>query len=218
MKNLMILLTLIFSLFLIITSCSDEIIDNSSNDCEKQFNLVNDAFIRCQPTEDVAKAFIAYKEGIGCDIYTQKISDNSQKCEDNLSSLLCNDVNKIKTVDDIDSSLGCFDFLKKTKKDACIENYKRYCSSSFYECGEGALSGICDDAKNIYGSSESREIDFDESKLDTFCKTAVNANQEVEISDFFNVTCPRYRDDLDCATVPEIDFRNDDWKNFCGDE
>jgi len=221
MKNLTILITLILSLFFITTSCDSGGTTGEADtrdDCFIEMEGVARAFKRCNTPENIVNSFSEYENKIGCNIYSKLQSDNWQTCSDALRELSCEDVNKITTVDDIDSSLGCFDFPRKTKKEVCAENYKSYCSSSFHECGESALTGICDEAKNIYGSSESREISFDDTKLDNHCKTRTDANEEIEMSDFFNETCFRYRNNLECNSVPEFDFRNDDWKTQCSQE
>jgi len=207
-------LILVLSLFLITTSCDNggsTISDESGvNNCREESSYISDLYKKCGQEIEF---------DVFCKIYENDGATGSYEsylnCTNNLDNLSCDDLAEIETVNDIDSSLGCFDFPKKTKKDACVENYKNYCSSSFYECGETALTGICDDAKNIYGSSESREIDFDKSKLEAFCKTTVNGSTEIEMSDLFNETCSRYRDNLECNSVPEFDLRNDDWKTQC---
>ncbi len=217
-KNLTTLLTLLLSLFLITTSCDNGgYIDASTIDqCGEQHSKIVLMLEKCEINVSNNSLYKEYASfGDICKVYQTVSSDKNDLCRSNIEALTCNDVSALNTVDKLNSIDGCFDFPKKTKKEVCVENYKSYCKSSFYECGESALRGICDDAKNIYGSSESREISFDETKLESYCKTRSDASTEIEKSDLFNQTCSRYRENLDCATVPEFDFRNDNWKTQC---
>ena len=215
MKKLIILITLTF----IILSCSSSENSKKVNECTEQYFALEREISKCNLEETNNTLYIEYsKLNNQCKIYQNVASDKNTLCMNNIEALTCEDVAKFKTIQDINGVEGCFDFPKKTKKQACVENYDSYCRSSFYECGKTALKGICDDTKSIYGTEQSREISFDDSQLENFCNTTVNGSEEIEMGDFFSETCSNYRNNLDCSSVPEFDFRNDDWKTQCSQE
>jgi len=119
---------------------------------------------------------------------------------------------KTKKLEEID---GCMQMNKITKKEICVSNYVQYCTQSFYECGESGLKGYCNEIKNIYGNSESKEISFDETKLNNYCSGIADANEDTTQEDSFSQVCVNYRDNLECDSVPELDFISDNWSTQC---
>jgi hypothetical protein len=212
MKNLIILLILSMTFFA--TSCVETTSSELENPCVLEELAVVTKTRDCNVNNSTLADETIYQQ-LTCQLYsvTQE-SVTHDSCINNLELLTCEEFVNMDSVQGFED-LGCFNYPKGTKKDACAINYKSYCSSSFYECGETALSGICLDASSIYGSSESREIDFDTSKLKTYCASTINGDEDVELDDSFSRICPQYRDELVCDSIPDFDFRNDDWKTQC---
>jgi hypothetical protein len=219
MKNLIILLSL--SLILITASCSGGSGDiDNSNSCSSQFDYVAEAFERCNSSEDIIATFREYQQNNGCDIYDPNTTLNNDKprtCHDGLRALSCEDVNKIKTVDDIDSSLGCFDFPKRTNKEVCEENLTFYCIIDVYKaCGYDKLPEYC----HVTGKVEDQEGQvtpvLNKEKIIEYCATTIDGDNDMEDKfDLFHRIdeCRNY--EFDCENIPEVDFRNDDWKTQC---
>jgi len=215
MKNLIILLTLSFC-FIAISCNSSSNEEKVQDDCRKQLNYVNDTFKRCKPSEETVKSFLDSRAG-GCDVYSEKFSDNHETCKENLLTVSCDDVNKFMTVDDVDESLGCFDFPKFKKEEACVTNVVSYCSQYiFKECAYDKLPEYCHKTGTTKDDEAKLWLNVNTEKIKNYCSSTISGNNDMFNDDFFHKTCHNYQ--VDCNNIEEIDFRNDNWKTECSQE
>lgn len=141
------------------------------------------------------------------------------ECLTNIKELSCDNAIQIETTDDFKQLAGCLEGFKKatppTNEEVCVGNYIAYCSQSFYECGESILYSVCDESKNVYGSTESKEITFNSEIIKNFCMEMNNSSELSDTSNYILNYCPDFRENTDCGNFQELDFRSDNWKDQC---
>jgi hypothetical protein len=213
---------LLISLF--IFSCTEEIEviqhEDGYNDCSPEFGKLYSRYMECN-NENYFSYFAAGSSD--CNIYSVWKSETVNTCKENLDALSCEEIATINTIDKFEEIDGCLNFPRKTKKEACIENYKIYCVD-LLSCGEEALYGICTE----YEKLEEKEINcddngqncetytpiiFDESKFDTYCSIENGENPIIE-DDLYIRGCGK-SNNIDCNNIQELDFRNNSWKTVC---
>jgi len=221
MKFLITLLVLTLSIFLITTSCDKES-DSSALPsverifvCQSEYDLYSSIFKGCNNSEEAIKITCnsSLEESFAITNYDSVYNEYSL-CLVNLNNLSCDEINLIKTKNDLKNIEGCLVYQDVKKSETCDINTLTYCNNLFDTCGKDALYGICSTSYHEYVDGEGRnKKEFNYNNIKSYCDESINKDEKADFTDLFKRTCKNYA--TRCTSVPEFDFRNDDWKAEC---
>lgn len=185
-------------ILLIFCACSTE--HSTANYLQEQIDSIDKKRFEC----DLPPAYKLHNSALY--IFKNSSQSTNVQCHNNIHAISCDEIAKMETIEAFEAIEGCFQFPKHSKKEICIKNIALYCERSYTTC----KSGTCEEI--ISSVNERGNVFLDESKLESYCESTINGDQEPSGSgDVYDFACKDHP--LDCSE--SFDFRDDSWKSNC---